>query len=103
MWAVVPDRTQLLQNYPNPFNPETWIPYRLSESAEVEVRIYNVAGKLVRTLELGQQKPGTYTGKERAIYWDGRDGNGEYVSSGTYFYHLKAGKFASVKKMVVIK
>jgi len=102
-WAVIPDSSQLLQNYPNPFNPETWIPYRLSESAHVRLSIYNISGRLIRTLELGSQKPGTYTGKERAIYWDGRDENGEAVSSGVYFYHLSAGTFAAVRKMVVTR
>ena len=100
-WAVIPASSQLLQNYPNPFNPETWIPYRLSESASVRVSIYSLSGKLVRTLELGVKNPGTYTDKERAVYWDGRNENGETLSSGVYFYHLSAGTFAAVRKMIV--
>jgi hypothetical protein len=103
VWAIIPASTELLQNYPNPFNPETWIPYKLSEPAEVELRIYSSSGRLIRTLELGQQKPGTYTDRERAMYWDGKDENGEYVSSGVYFYHLLAGESVSVKKMAVIR
>ena len=103
MWAVIPDSSQLLQNYPNPFNPETWIPYKLSQSAYVELRLYNASGQLVRTLELGYQKPGTYTDKERAIYWDGKNGNAEPVSSGVYFYHLSAGRFSSVRKMAIAR
>jgi hypothetical protein len=102
-WAVIPTSSQLLQNYPNPFNPETWIPYRLSKPADVRVSIYNLSGKLVRTLELGTRKPGTYTDKERAVYWDGRNESGETVSSGIYFYHLHAGEFTSVRKMVVAR
>jgi hypothetical protein len=103
-WAVVPDSMELLQNYPNPFNPETWIPYRLSESTEVKLRIYNTSGRLIRTLELGQQRPGAYVDKERAIYWDGKNENGEDVSSGVYFYELSTtGKFVSVRKMVLAR
>ena len=102
-WAVVPELSQLLQNYPNPFNPETWIPYRLSESAHVRLSIYGVSGRLIRTLDMGAQKPGTYTSRERAIYWDGRNDNGEAVSSGIYFYQLWAGEFDSVRKMVIAR
>jgi hypothetical protein len=99
--AVIPEVTELLQNYPNPFNPETWIPYKLSVPAEVELRIYGISGQLVRALRLGQCKPGTYTDKNRAVYWDGKNENGEAVSSGIYFYHLTAGKSVFVRKMVV--
>ena len=95
--------TALLTNYPNPFNPETWIPYRLSEPAEVSVSIYSVDGKLVRTLELGQVPAGVYSDKERAAYWDGRNAAGEPVASGVYFYTLRAGDFSATRKMVIRK
>ena len=52
---------------------------------------------------MGVQKPGTYTSGERAIYWDGRNDNGEAVSSGIYFYQLSAGEFDSVRKMVIAR
>lgn len=96
-------RTVLLQNFPNPFNPETWIPYQLSESADVSIRIYDVAGRLVRTLYLGRREAGLYVTKGRAAYWDGRNDAGDYVASGAYFYELVAGNFRSVSKMVVLK
>ena len=102
-WAVIPASSQLLQNYPNPFNPETWIPYRLSESADVRVSIYSLSGKLVKTLELGTKRPGMYTDRERAIHWDGRNESGETVSSGIYFYHLSAGDFTAIRKMAVAR
>ena len=102
-WAVIPDSSQLLQNYPNPFNPETWIPYRLSELSDVRLSIYSLSGQLIRTLELGIKKPGTYTDRGRAIYWDGRNENGETVSSGVYFYHLSAGEFTSIRKMTIVR
>jgi hypothetical protein len=103
IWAVIPRTTELLQNYPNPFNPETWIPYKLSEIAKVELRIYNVSGQLVKVLDLGQQKPGTYIGADKAIYWDGKNEDGEEVSSGTYFYQLNTGKSTFIKKMVITR
>ena len=95
--------TALLSNYPNPFNPETWIPYQLSETAEVTVTIHSSDGKLVRTLELGQVPAGVYSEKDRAAYWDGQNEQGEPVASGVYFYTLKAGEFSATRKMVIRK
>ena len=96
-------QTRLLQNYPNPFNPETWIPYQLATEADVTVVIYNSSGQLVRTLELRSQPPGLYLTQEKAAYWDGRSDTGEWVSSGTYFYHLHAGDYSAAKKMIILK
>ena len=96
-------RTALLQNFPNPFNPETWIPYTLADDTEVNVRIYDVAGKLVRHLDVGHQRAGRYLSRETAAYWDGRDQLGESVSSGVYFYTLKADGFSDTRRMVILK
>ena len=93
----------LLANYPNPFNPETWIPYQLSESANVTVSIYSVNGSLIRTLVLGHQAAGTYRSRSRAAYWDGRNDFGERVASGLYFYTLTAGDFTATRKMLIRK
>ena len=101
--APPPKETVLLANYPNPFNPETWIPYQLSDPAEVTVSIYSVDGKLVRTLELGQVPAGIYQSRSRAAYWDGRNAQGEPVASGVYFYTLTAGDFSATRKMVIRK
>ena len=98
-----PKETVLLANYPNPFNPETWIPYQLSEAAEVTVTIHASDGKLVRTLELGQRPAGIYQTKGRAAYWDGRNTLNEPVASGVYFYTLTAGDFSATRKMVIRK
>lgn len=95
--------TKLLPNYPNPINPETWIPYQLAVDADVQISIYDVGGTLVRRLELGHRKAGIYKLKSAAAYWDGKSDNGEPISSGLYFYQLKAGDVSSVKRMVVIK
>ena len=98
-----PKETVLLANYPNPFNPETWIPYQLSEAAEVTVTIHASDGKLVRTLDLGQVPAGVYSDKDRAAYWDGRNAAGEPVASGVYFYTLQAGDFSATRKMLIRK
>ena len=101
--AARPQETALLANYPNPFNPETWIPYQLAKPAEVTVSIHTADGKLVRTLALGQLPAGVYQDKDRAVYWDGKNEQGESVASGVYFYTLKAGEFAVTKKMLIRK
>ena len=95
--------TSLLPNYPNPFNPETWIPYQLSEPADVVVSIYAIDGWLVRRLDLGQMPSGVYRSRSRAAYWDGRNARGEPVASGIYFYTLQAGDFKATRKMVIRK
>ena len=100
---LIPEETALLPNYPNPFNPETWIPYQVSEPAEVTLRIYSVNGILVRTLALGQTPAGIYQSRSRAAYWDGRNDVGESVASGIYFYTLTAGDFTATRKMLIRK
>ena len=99
----IPENTVLLHNYPNPFNPETWIPYQLTDAADVRLTIYATDGKVVRTLILGHQAPGYYTGRSRAVYWDGRNTLGERVASGVYFYTLTAGDFTATRKMLIAK
>ena len=101
--ALIPKETSLLPNYPNPFNPETWIPYQLSEPAEMTLRIYAVNGKLIRTLTLGHQPAGMYHTKSRAAYWDGKNEVGELVASGVYFYTLTADDFTATRKMLILK
>jgi len=105
--AILPERlpitTQLLANYPNPFNPETWIPFELSQDAAVTVTIYDVQGKRVRQLQLGQVTAGRYVTADQSVYWDGKSETGEVVSSGTYFYQLRAGDYTETRKMVILK
>ena len=95
--------TALLPNYPNPFNPETWIPFTLSEASEVTLRVYDVDGQVVRTLELGAREAGAYTSREGAAHWDGRNDLGEAVASGMYFYELSAGTTRNIRRMVIRK
>ena len=101
--TVLPETTVLLANYPNPFNPETWIPYQLSNASDVKITIYDTKGAIVRTLGLGHQVAGYYTDRNRAAYWDGRNGLGENVTSGVYFYQLQAGSVSHLRKMVILK
>ena len=109
----IPAETQLLSNYPNPFNPETWIPYRLAENAFVTLAIYDLNGQIVRTIDVGHQVAAVYENRSKAVYWDGRNGLGEQVASGVYFYHLSAGRsglsvphrsdYSATRKMVILK
>ncbi len=100
---VRPQETVLAQNFPNPFNPETWIPYQLNESTEVSIAIYDVSGRLVRTLDLGWQPVGSYMTPSSAAYWDGKNAAGERVASGIYFYTLQTSDFAATRRMVILK
>jgi hypothetical protein len=101
--SVIPSRSELLANFPNPFNPETWIPFKLKEASDTSITIYDVHGVLVNKLELGYIPAGIYQTTAKAAYWDGTNAIGERVASGVYFYHLKAGKFSALRKMVILK
>lgn len=89
--------------YPQPSNPEVWIPYTLGKGVEVSITIYNASGRLIRTLNLGYQNAGEYISKAKTAYWDGKNENGEKVSSGLYFYTIQAGNFAATKRMILLK
>jgi len=101
--STVPHKTRLLANYPNPFNPETWIPFALAEDAKVNIQIYDVSGRLVRTLDLGRVPAGFYVDRSSAAYWDGRNNTGESVASGLYLYRLSAGYFSAMRRIVILK
>jgi hypothetical protein len=99
----VPDRTasrnSMDQNYPNPFNPTTTIKYEVKDAGMVSLKIYNVAGQLVKTLVNENQLAGVVHTAE----WNGRNDTGQFVSSGVYFYKLTAPSFTMTKKMVLLK
>jgi len=86
------------KNYPNPFNPETYISFTLPEGARASLTIYNVLGKAIRVLVDREMTAGTHT-----LRWDGTDESGTPVSSGIYFYRLKAGAFDHTMRMVLMK
>lgn len=91
--AELVDKVNLLQNYPNPFNPSTQISYTLPKSAVVSLEVFNVIGQRVATLFSGRQN----SGKHSIIF------NASKLSSGIYFYRLKAGNSVQTKKMLLIK
>jgi predicted secreted protein len=92
-----------LSPYPQPCNPEVWIPYTLGQDVDVKIRIYNDRGQLIRTLNLGHQAAGLYLNRDKSAYWDGKNESGEEVSSGIYFYIIRAGDFVTTKKFVIIR
>ena len=67
----------------------------------MRIHIYDVAGHLVRTLDLGTKLASSYLSREQAAYWDGRNEMGEGVSSGVYFYTLEAGDYQRTRRMTV--
>jgi len=92
------DTPVLFDNYPNPFNPNTKITYVLPADSKVNLSVYNVLGQKVKTLLDEHQTAG-----EWSVIWDGKDSRGKRVSSGVYFYKLKADKFTQTKKMLLTK
>ena len=94
----VPRTFRLYANRPNPFNPETSIRYALPQAEQVELRIYNLQGQLVRTLVSARQAVGVHE-----VRWNGRDEQGRMVSSGVYLYRLEAGNFEQTRRMLLLK
>ena len=95
---TLPEQFLLRQNYPNPFNPETRISFDLPHRAEVQIRIYNIAGQAVKTFVLGDLAAGTYT-----TTWNGLDDFGYPIPSGVYVYSIQAGEFTANRRMLLIR
>jgi type IX secretion system substrate protein len=96
---VVPAKKyELSQNYPNPFNGTTTIPFELQKDGNVNITIYDVLGRKVKTLI---NKP--YTFGKHTISWDGTDANGIEVVSGIYFYSIKTNNFKKYRRLLIIK
>jgi len=101
--VALPKAFAMGQNYPNPFNPSTTIAYDVPDNeihgVRVDLNVYNIRGQVVRKLVDGSVKePGHYV-----VQWNGKNDNGEAVSSGVYFYRIKAGNFVATRKMVLLK
>jgi flagellar hook assembly protein FlgD len=94
----VPRTVALHQKYPNPFNPTTTIAFSLPEKVTVKLSIYDVDGRLVTTLVDGVLDRG-----RKEYVWEGTNSGGNQVSSGIYFYRLRAGTTLLTKKMVLLK
>lgn len=96
---LIPLKTELTGNYPNPFNPTTDIKFAIKDAGKVTIDIYNIKGAKVTTLVNEEMEPGYYTAR-----WNGKDANSKNVSSGVYFYKMKAGgRYTSTRKMIMLK
>ena len=95
---LVPVIYSLYQNHPNPFNPVTTLRYDLPENSFVNINIYDLMGRNIRSLVKSQQTAGY-----RSIQWNATNNLGEPVSAGMYIYMIQAGKFNQTKKMVLLK
>jgi len=89
---------ELFQNYPNPFNPSTVIEYQIPAAGNVDIKLYNIAGQLVKTLTSGEQPAGKYS-----IMWNGKDNDNRPAASGIYIYRVMYGSSMLSKKMLLLK
>ena len=95
--VALPGRIELSQNYPNPFNASCIIHYSLPKAGIVDLAIYSITGKHVKTLEHRSKSAGSY-----AISWDGTNDEGKRVASGVYILSLKSGRVGISKRMVLL-
>ena len=99
---ATPTVFKLAQNYPNPFNPTTTIEYNVESSGFVTLNVYDVVGRLVRTLVNNQYIVAGNTSGYK-VMWNGLDNRGNQVSAGLYIYRLQSGTMATVNKMILLK
>ena len=95
---VTPQSFSLGQNYPNPFNPTTALRYDLPEHSYVNVTVYDMLGREIRTLVNATQDAGY-----KSVIWDATNDYGKPVSAGVYLYQIQAGEFIQTRKMVLLK
>jgi hypothetical protein len=95
---AMPNAYKTYQSYPNPFNPLCTIRYEIPQADRVSLQVFAVSGALVRTLVDAWREPGVYN-----EVWDGRTDDGAELSSGIYFYELKAGGFAATRKTLLLR
>tara|TARA_B100000900_G_scaffold364793_1_gene339628 strand:- start:1 stop:1413 length:1413 start_codon:yes stop_codon:yes gene_type:complete len=88
----------LHQNYPNPFNPTTYIRYNLPNDGLVNIKIYDMMGRTIKTLVDGSQTAGF-----KSVEWNATNDKNQPVSAGLYLYTIQAGEFRQTKKMVLVK
>jgi hypothetical protein len=96
--AFIPNKFSLKQNFPNPFNPVTTLRYDLPENGHVNITIYDMLGRQVKTL-INQIQDAGY----RSVIWDATNDYGKPVSAGIYLYQIQAGDFIQTRKMVLLK
>ncbi len=95
---TLPEEFKLLQNYPNPFNPQTTITYYMQNQSEVLLQIFNLNGKLVKTLVNKKQNRGKYS-----VRWDATDNAGNSAPSGIYICRLQIGRKLLTSKLILSK
>lgn len=95
---LAPVEYELAQNYPNPFNPSTTINFTIPQNNNVVIEIFNITGQKIKTLVNDYYASGSH----KAV-WNGINDNGEKVSSGIYFYTIKAGAYFKTNKMTLLK
>jgi hypothetical protein len=88
--------TRLYAPKPNPFRGDVAIRYSLADPGRVSVQVCDLAGRIVRTLANGQQKPGSYS-----VHWDGGDASGRELANGVHFVRLTAGDYSGTEKLVL--
>jgi hypothetical protein len=93
-----PETFALHQGYPNPFNPETTISYDISNVGNVEIVVYDMMGREIKTLVSGYHTPSTYQ-----VVWNGTDNRGKIVPSGVYLYRMSSSEFTQVNKVMFLK
>jgi hypothetical protein len=93
-----PSKTELFANHPNPFNPSTTISYSLAAAGDVQLVVFDTAGRRVRSLVNAAEAAGGHT-----VTFDGRDDQGGVLASGVYFYRLETGGVVRTRKMVLLK
>ena len=96
--SLLPRTYALSQNYPNPFNPMTTLRFDVPNAASVQLVVYDLHGKKVRSLINGPMQAG-----QHSLVWDGRNTHGVKVASGIYFYRLNSEGFSETRKMVLLK
>jgi hypothetical protein len=89
---------RLCQNIPNPFTKHTVISYTIPTSQMVSLKIYDLSGRIVKTLIDKSMKAGYHK-----VSWDGKSNSGTKVRSGIYFYRLEAGSFKSTQKLIFLR
>jgi hypothetical protein len=95
---ISPQEYTLHQNYPNPFNPNTSMNFDLPKDGLVNITIYDMMGRIVKTLVNGSQTAGF-----KSVQWNATNNQGEPVSAAVYLYTIQAGEFRQTKKMVLLK
>ncbi len=96
--SPVPSRIALSQNYPNPFNATTRISFDLPRQCDVDFDVYNIMGQLVYSKTIEAMPVG-----QHSLIWNGRNNNGNNISSGVYLYKITTPQISETRKMILLK